>query len=213
MYRSYRNANEAYEGMLLEISNKGMKKENTLFLNNVMVEIKNPLDNLITNKQRKWNHDYAEFEWQWYLSGNRNVSEIGKRASIWNEIANENNEVNSNYGYQWKRNSQIDYVISELKRNKLTRRAVLTIYDAKEHVDFNKDTPCTLSISFNVVNQLLNMTVNMRSNDLIFGFCNDQYCFSKLQEMVSVKTGIPIGTYFHIANDLHIYERHFKLLP
>ena len=34
------------------------------------------------------------------------------------------------------------------------------------------------------------MCVVMRSNDLWFGFCNDQYCFSKLQELVADTTGI-----------------------
>lgn len=50
----------------------------------------------------------------------------------------------------------------------------------------------------------------MRSNDLWFGFCNDQYCFSKLQEMVSKRLNIGIGWYYHFANDLHLYEKHFN---
>jgi methylisocitrate lyase len=46
----------------------------------------------------------------------------------------------------------------------------------------------------------------MRSNDLWFGFCNDQYQFSKLQEMVSKRTGYNVGTYYHFAHNLHLYE-------
>ena len=50
------------------------------------------------------------------------------------------------------------------------------------------------------------MCVVMRSNDLWFGFCNDQYQFSKLQEMVSKRTGYDMGTYYHFAHNLHIYD-------
>ena len=55
------------------------------------------------------------------------------------------------------------------------------------------------------------MTVVMRSNDLVYGFCNDQYCFSMLQEYVANELSIEVGTYTHIAHDLHIYERHYNM--
>ena len=50
------------------------------------------------------------------------------------------------------------------------------------------------------------MCVVMRSNDLWYGFCNDQYCFSKLQELVSQRAGYDMGTYYHFAHNLHIYN-------
>ena len=45
----------------------------------------------------------------------------------------------------------------------------------------------------------------MRSNDLIFGFCNDQFCFSQLQKYVASKIGAEVGYYYHFAQDIHIY--------
>ena len=51
------------------------------------------------------------------------------------------------------------------------------------------------------------MCVTMRSNDLWFGFCNDQYCFSELQKLVAEKTGYEVGSYYHFAHNLHLYER------
>jgi thymidylate synthase len=50
------------------------------------------------------------------------------------------------------------------------------------------------------------MSVMMRSNDLWYGFCNDQYFFSKLQKIVSKKINKKIGTYFHFVNNMHIYN-------
>ena len=55
------------------------------------------------------------------------------------------------------------------------------------------------------------MTVTMRSNDLIYGFCNDQYCFSKLQELVANELNMEVGDYYHFAHNLHIYEKHYYL--
>ena len=71
---------------------------------------------------------------------------------------------------------------------------------------YAKDTPCTYAVQFTVLNNKLNMSVVMRSNDLWYGFCNDQYCFSKLQQLVAERTGYEIGTYYHFAHNLHLYN-------
>ena len=52
----------------------------------------------------------------------------------------------------------------------------------------------------------LNMSVMMRSNDLWYGFAIDQYCFSRLQQMVAQRLSIEVGQYFHFANNLHLYD-------
>lgn len=202
----FNTAQEAFEFYYNEISNKGTNLDNTKFVQNIGFYINKPLDNKINTEFRKWKNSYAELEWQWYLSKNRNVSEIKKQAKIWDKMHGGDNIVNSNYGYQWNRNNQLDFVIKELTNNPNSRRAVITIYDGKEHNMHSFDTPCTLSIVFNITNNKLNMTVLMRSNDLWFGFCNDQYCFSKLQEMVCLKLNLQIGWYYHFANNLHIYN-------
>lgn len=206
----FKNAQIAFEFLYCEIMLNGIDLENTKFLQNIGFYIDQPMDNNILTNFRKWKNSYAEYEWQWYLSGDRNVSEIKKKAKIWDKMHNGDNIVNSNYGYQWQRNNQIDFIINELKKNPSSRRAVLTIYDGKEHNLHSNDTPCTLNIVFNITHGKLNMSVLMRSNDLWYGFCNDQYCFSKLQELISNKIKMPIGWYYHFANNLHIYDNHYK---
>ena len=121
-------------------------------------------------------------------------------------MADKNGNVNSNYGWQWERTSQLDIIIDMLKKNPRTRQAAISIYDAKEISDYEFDTPCTYAVQFTIVGQKLNMCVTMRSNDLWYGFCNDQYCFSKLQELVATETGLLIGHYYHFAHNLHLYD-------
>lgn len=207
----FKNAQEAFEYYYELINLLGETHSNTKALRNIGFYIDNPLENTINTKFRKWKSSYADMEWSWYVSKDRSVSELKKHAKIWDTMHNGDNIVNSNYGYQWSRNKQLDYVVKELTRDKNSRRAVISIYDGKEHEDYKFDTPCTLSILFDITNNKLNMTVLMRSNDLWFGFCNDQYCFSKLQELVSIKLGIEVGWYYHFAANLHLYEQHLKI--
>ena len=97
-------------------------------------------------------------------------------------------------------------VIETLKQVEDTRQAAISIYDGKEISDYAFDTPCTYAIQFTIVHGRLDMCVTMRSNDLWYGFCNDQYCFSKLQEMIAIELGINEGVYYHFAHNMHLYN-------
>ena len=119
-------------------------------------------------------------------------------------------DVNSNYGWQWKRNYQLSKVIDKLMKQPNTRQATISIYDGKEMNNYRHDTPCTYAIQFTVIDEKLNMCVTMRSNDLWYGFCNDQYCFASLQCLVAAETGYDLGTYYHFAHNLHLYNKDIK---
>ena len=91
---------------------------------------------MIDNEKRAFNMEYAEAEWQWYLSGDPNVDKLGeiygKVPQIWERMADADGEVNSNYGWQWERDHQLDKVVAQLKNNTDTRQAAISIYDGKE---------------------------------------------------------------------------------
>ena len=206
----FRNANEAYEYIHDRIIQDGVEFADTKALFNVGFYITDSQDNKIINKERNWKLDYAEAEWQWYLSGDRNIAKLGdlygKVPEIWKRMADTDGNVNSNYGWQWERTSQLDIVIQMLKDNPKTRQAAISIYDAKEISDYTNDTPCTYAVQFTILHGRLDMCVTMRSNDLWYGFCNDQYCFSKLQKMVSNELNIEPGVYYHFAHNMHLYN-------
>ena len=209
------NANEAFEYFYKTISKHGTKFSDTRALFNVGFTILKPEVRIIIDKKRNWNYDYAEAEWQWYLSGNKNVRKLGeiygKVPKIWKSMADKKGNVNSNYGWQWKRNDQIGKVIKILKGYKYTRQATISIYDGKEIDNYSFDTPCTYAIQFTIVQNHLHMCVTMRSNDLWYGFCNDQYQFSKLQELIAHEVKMDVGTYYHFAHNLHIYNNKLGL--
>lgn len=206
----FKNANEAYEYFHDQIISEGVDFDNTKALFNVGFTLENPIDNIITNKKRKFNIEYAKAEWKWYLSGDRSINKLGeiygKIPPIWKRMADSKGDVNSNYGYQWERNNQLDKVVDILRENTTTRRATISIYDGKEINDYNRDTPCTYAVQFTILDNKLNMSVYMRSNDLWYGFCIDQYCFSMLQQHVAERLSIDVGSYYHHAHNLHLYN-------
>jgi len=212
---TFKNADEAYKYFFREIIKNGIAFDDTKALFNVGFTIQQPLNNRIYNKgsivPRNWNPEYAEAEWQWYLTGDPRISTLGeiygKIPPIWKRMADENGQVNSNYGYQWERARQLDNVVEMLVKNPSTRRACISIYDGKEISDYASDTPCTYAVQFTILDNRLNMCVTMRSNDLWFGFCNDQYCFSKLQQLVSERLKLKTGTYYHFVHNLHLYNK------
>lgn len=215
----YENANQALNCLASRIAGWGeVPGNNTIRLQNVGFYIEHPEENHITEDWRQWNPKYAEREWNWYLSHSRDVSELQKHAPAWKRMHGGDCQVNSNYGWLWNRNKQLQKVIEKLENNPDTRQAWLTLYDGKEMDDYEYDTPCTLSIGFKIsiydeFEKILNMTVLMRSNDLIFGFCNDQYCFSQLQKYVASRIGATVGDYYHFAQDLHIYLPSTNVYP
>ena len=206
----FRNANTAYEYLHDQILQHGVDFGDTKALFNVGFYMTDPMDNRIINKERNWKEDYAKAEWYWYLSGDPNIKTLGdiygKVPEIWKRMADDDGNVNSNYGWQWLRNDQLERVITDLTYHKDTRQATISIYDGKEIEDYARDTPCTYAVQFTRVNNRLDMCVTMRSNDLWYGFCNDQYCFSRLQEMVSKRLNINPGVYYHFAHNMHLYN-------
>ena len=204
------NANEAYEFLLNQTIEHGEDFDDTKAIFNCGFYIMNPQKNHITNKERKWSLKYAEAEWQWYLSGDPSISKLGelygKIPPIWEKMADSEGNVRSNYGWQWKRNAQIDYVTAKLKTNPKTRHAAISIFDGKEFDTYRNDTPCTYAVQFTIINDKLCMSVYMRSNDIWYGFCNDQYQFSSLQKMVADRLNLEIGWYYHHAHNMHLYN-------
>lgn len=216
MKTKFKNAREAFVYFYNEINDNGIVFGDTKALFNVGFTLEHPQSKIIDvlNPNRNFNLQYAEAEWQWYLSGDSSIDKLGEINGsippIWEKMADSDRKVRSNYGWQWERSHQLDKVVAMLKTNPETRQAVISIYDGKEISTYSKDTPCTYAVQFTILDNKLHMAVLMRSNDLWFGFCNDQYCFASLQELVAERLSMELGTYYHFAHNLHLYNNKLK---
>lgn len=209
----YKNATDAFELLFSDINTNGESFAGTKAKFNVSFTLMDPSDKVITTVERKFNTDYANFEFDWYCAGNRDAKEIGERAKIWKQMMiPDTTEVISNYGYFWNYNDQLNRTIKEIKNNKETRRAIIVHYNLDELDLYKYDTPCNVALNFYIKDNKLDLTIFARSIDLWYGFGNDQYCFAKLMEKVSHETNYKIGQmHWHITN-LHIYPRHYDML-
>lgn len=209
----FKTATEAFEIIYKEIMQDGEDFAGTKALFNQSFMILDPSDKIITTPERKFNKDYAEYEWNWYLTGNRDASQIAEKAKMWkNMMVPGTTEVNSNYGHFWNKNDQLKRAIEDLKTNPQTRRAIVVHYDINEMDRYQYDTPCNDVLNFYIKEGKLNMTVFARSIDLVYGFCNDHYTFAKLMELVAEQTNTEVGKMNWFVTNLHIYPRHFNML-
>lgn len=177
----------------------------------------------ITNfRAREMNLKYAKREWLWYLGADKMDDSIMEHAKMWAKLKQEDGSFYSNYGQyifgDRKGGSQFKYVVDCLKADKFTRRASIVLLKDEHLYPDNTDLVCTYAINFTIDEaNALNMTVMMRSNDVVFGFTNDAFCFWNLMEFVyqimsTHYPGLVRGYYTHFANSMHVYERHYKML-
>ena len=169
---------------------------------------------------RKFSMSYMVAELVWYLSGNNSTEWISNHSGFWKNISDDGVTANSAYGARLFRPNekiaggrltQIDYILDELRRDSDSRRAVLHIRVPDDSIDAKLDVPCTLALQFFIRDGKLHQVANMRSSDLIFGIAYDIPAFTLFQEMIANELGVGLGSYTHVSNSLHIYERHFEM--
>lgn len=164
--------------------------------------------------------DYIERELQWYLSQNLSVRSIpGTVPKIWLSVASKAGMINSNYGYlvyNEKNFYQYENVKKELKANPYSRRAIMIYTRPSMHYEYNidgmSDFICTNAVQYCIRNNKLDAVVQMRSNDVVFGYRND-YAWQKfVQDSLAKELNIESGKIYWQVGSLHVYERHFNLI-
>jgi thymidylate synthase len=168
----------------------------------------------------KVNEDYVARELAWYESMSLNVNDIpGGPPAIWKQVADKEGYINSNYGWCiWSpmNGNQYDNVVAELKKNPDSRRAVM-IYTRpsmwnKYNINGMSDFMCTNAVQYLNRYGKLFAVVQMRSNDVVFGYKNDYAWQSHVLDKLCAELGLMRGDIYWNAGSLHVYERHFDLV-
>lgn len=167
--------------------------------------------------QRTFNWKYLAGELAWYLKQDRDVDYIGAFSNFWGRITNpDSNEINSNYGSLVFNKEQFGWVVDSLVTDKNSRQAIMFFNQPKFQFEGNKDFVCTMYANFFIRHNILHMKVQMRSNDIFYGLTFDAPFFAFLQQSVYLKLKetypeLQLGMYYHFADNVHFYERHFDL--
>lgn len=166
------------------------------------------------------NQDYVKREIAWYESMSLSVHDIpGGPPKEWIRCAGSHGLINSNYGALiWSdlNGNQYDHVLSELKEKPDSRRAVMIYTRPTMWSDYNaggmSDFVCTNAVQYFVRDGALTALVQMRSNDVVFGYKNDKAWQDHVHKKLAVDLDVPVGPMIWHAGSLHVYERHFELI-
>ena len=189
---------------------------NAVLINN------DPTSNLFLNNTRNVPLKYLAGELLWYFSARNDLDFISKFSSFWKNIANDDGTCNSAYGNLLfaktdaaNKNSQWRWAYDSLVNDKDTRQAIIHFNRPEHQYNNNRDFVCTLVGNFQIRDNKLNFTIDMRSNDIFFGLTFDYPFFTLLQQQMlrhlkQTYHDLELGTYIHTVHSLHVYERNFK---
>lgn len=166
------------------------------------------------------NKDYIKREIEWYMSQSLNVNDIpGETPEIWKKISDKNGKINSNYGYLINSNAnynQLVHVYHELNDNPNSRRAIMIYTRPSMHLEYNDngmdDFICTNAVQYVIRDNMLHAIVQMRSNDIVFGYKNDYAWQKHILKVLSTMLEKEPGSITWQVGSLHMYERHFKFI-
>ena len=180
------------------------------------------------------NAQYIEQEIEWYDSESTNIYDINRGVDAvgndmetpqaWKYTANKNGEITSNYGlliYGEKYFEQYENALDELVKNPDSRRACMVYNRPSIWLEYNEngknDFICTNAVTYYIRDGYLDCVIQMRSNDVIFGYRND-FAWQKhvrdtmANELTFNNIDVQAGDIYWQVQNLHVYERHFELV-
>lgn len=189
----------------------------------------NPRERVIFWAERDANPFFHLFESLWMLAGRNDVAYLTQFVKRMKEFSDDGVIFHGAYGHRWQNHflmkdpeqpgmndvprpemsiDQVATIIKMLKNNPDERRCVLQMWDAEVDLGRDgKDLPCNTQAYFLVNDGKLDMTVCNRSNDMIWGaYGANAVHFSFLQEYMAAGIGVPVGGYWQMSNNFHVYD-------
>ena len=165
------------------------------------------------------NQEYIKREIDWYNSMSLNVNDLQPTPKIWEMISSRNGFINSNYGnliYSYANGKQYENVRATLAASPDSRRAVMIYTRPSMHSEYNyngmSDFICTNAVQYMIRDNKLHVVVQMRSNDVVFGYRNDYAWAKHVLDKMANDLNVESGDIHWNVGSLHIYERHFKFI-
>lgn len=189
-----------------------------------LIEVSKPWQRLPLLGGRAFNPWVTLAEFPWLIAGRNDVAWLLPYLPKAAAFSDDGKTWRAGYGPRlraWGQHlapavDQLAFVVDELKRNPGTRQAVISLWDPAEElaaVSYTKDMPCSNRLHFMVHGERLDLQVDIRSNDMVWGYSGvNAVNFTLLHELVARLVGRRLGVYRHTAGCMHAYERHWDML-
>ena len=158
------------------------------------------------------------YELLWFLKGDTNVKYLQEHGvSIWNERADENGDLGTVYGHQWRSwpdhrggtIDQIQNVIELIKHHPDSRRMLVTAWNPADISEMALP-PCHCLFQFYVADGRLSLQLYQRSADTFLGVPFNIASYALLLQMMAQVTGLKAGDFIHTTGDTHLYLNHIE---
>jgi len=131
----------------------------------------------------------------------------------WEEWNIGDETIGQRYGATIKRYDLMNDILYGLKNDPFGRRHIINMFQYTDLKETNGLFPCAYETMWSVRKidgeYYLDMTLTQRSNDYIMAGYINKIQYVALQMMVATHCGYKIGKFFHLVQNLHIYDRHF----
>jgi thymidylate synthase len=154
----------------------------------------------------------------WFLKGETNIAYLKENGvSIWDEWADENDELGPVYGSQWRswpapdgrHIDQITQVIEQIKNNPDSRRMIVSAWNVGL-IDSMALPPCHAFFQFYVAEGKLSCQLYQRSADTFLGVPFNIASYALLTMMMAQVCGLKAGEFIHTLGDAHLYSNHIE---
>ncbi len=154
----------------------------------------------------------------WFLQGSTNIKYLKDNGvKIWDEWADENDNLGPVYGKQWRSWStvdgrvvdQIQMAVDQIKGNPDSRRIIVSAWNVGE-LDQMALAPCHAFFQFYVADGKLSCQLYQRSADIFLGVPFNIASYALLTMMMAQVCGLHPGDFVHTFGDAHLYSNHME---
>jgi len=200
IYLKAKNPEEGWIRIIRKIMDSGMtrvdeRESETLWHENVMIHIQDPFNGRVSRKYPFSETVLKEKYATQLLTPDRMDFDYtyGERLNAWGEEG-----IN-----------QIEYVITKLKTNPNSRRAVATTWDPRKDTQVD-EVPCLNHFVFMVREGHLDLSVMIRSNDMYGAWPANVYALGELLNHVAERSNLKSGTITTLSVNAHIYKNDWE---
>lgn len=131
----------------------------------------------------------------------------------WDEWDIGDSTIGQRYGRTIAKYQLMDKLLSGLLKDPFGRRHIINMYQYSDIEETEGLHPCAYEVLFSVrkisYSLVLDMSLIQRSNDYIVAGYINKIQYVALLMMVAAHCNYKVGKFYHLVQNLHIYDRHF----